>query len=95
MSAAEKMIAVNPNFAWGHHELGLILHYVGRSEEVFQHFERAMALDPYCPDIWLHCQAQTAYQLGPLSRGRRAPETAHSAQPRPDASRALLAASYG
>ena len=58
------MIAVNPNFAWGHHELGLILHYVGRSEEVFQHFERAMALDPYFPDIWLHHQAQTAYQPG-------------------------------
>ena len=62
------MIAVNPNFAWGHHELGLILHYVGRSEEVFQHFERAMALDPYFPDIWLHYQAQTAYQLAAIPR---------------------------
>ena len=95
VNAAEKMIAFNPNFAWGHHELGLILHYVGRSDEAFRHFEHAVALDPHFPDIWLHHQAQAAYQL------RRYPAAAELLKrrilrnPNTDASRVLLAASYG
>jgi len=32
---------------------------------------------PYCPEIWLHLQAQASHQLGPVSRDRRAPETAY------------------
>jgi adenylate cyclase len=95
VSAAEKMIAFNPNFAWGHHELGLILHYVGRSEEVLQHFERAMALDPYFPDIWLHHQAQTAYQLGRYPEAVGLLKRRILRNPGTDASRALLAASCG
>jgi adenylate cyclase len=33
LRAAENSIAFNPNFAEGHNALGVILHYVGRSEE--------------------------------------------------------------
>ena len=64
VSAAEKVTAFNPNFAQGHNALGNILHYVGRSGEAPKCFERAMALDPDFPDMWLHFQAQAAYQLG-------------------------------
>jgi tetratricopeptide (TPR) repeat protein len=95
VSAAEKVSAFNPSFSEGHITLGIILHYLGRSAEAPKCFERAMALDPYCPAMWLHFQAQAAYQLGRypdavgLLRRRilRTPDT--------DASRALLAASYG
>ena len=54
-----------------------------------------MALDPYFVDIWLHFRAQAAYQLG------RYPEAAGFLKrrilrnPETDASRALLAATYG
>jgi len=95
VSAAEKMIAFNPNFAWGHHELGNILHYVGRSDEALQHFERAMALDPYFSDIWLHFQAQAAYQLGRYAEAVGLLKRRILRHPDTDASRALLAASYG
>ena len=47
LSAAEKSIAFNPSFAQGHCALGVVLHYVGRSEEALKYFDRAMALDPF------------------------------------------------
>jgi adenylate cyclase len=94
IGGAGRSLALNPNFAEGHNALGVILHYVGRSEEALLHFDRAMALDPYFPGMWLHFQAQAAFQLGRyemaigLLKGRiaRDPDT--------DASRVLLAASY-
>jgi adenylate cyclase len=95
VSTAQKMIAFNPNFAWGHHELGLILHYVGRSDEALQHFEHAVALDPYFPDIWLHHQAQAAYQLGRYPEAIGLLKRRILRNPDTDASRVLLAASYG
>ena len=95
INATERAIAYNPNFALGHITLGTTLHYVGRSEESLKCFERALAGDPYCPDIWLHLQAQANYQLGRYAESAdllkrrilRFPETA--------ASRVLLAAAYG
>jgi adenylate cyclase len=95
VSAAEKAIAFNPNFAQGHNVLGLTMHYSGRSEEALNFFERAVAQDPYCPGIWLHLQAQATYQLG------RYPETVALLKrrilrnPETDASRVLRAATYG
>ncbi len=95
VSAAERAIAFNPNFALGHLVLGVAQHYSGRSEGALKYFERAVALDPYCPEIWLHLQAQATYQLG------RYPETVGLLKrrillnPDTDASRVLLAASYG
>jgi adenylate cyclase len=92
---AEKLIAFNPNFAEGRTARGFVLHYVGRSEEALKCFERAMALEPTFPDIWLQFRAQALYQLGRypeavgllMRRILRNPDT--------DSSRALLAASYG
>ena len=95
LEAAEKGIDFNPNFAEGHTALGFILHHIGDSERALTCHARAAALDPIFPPMWLHFQAQAAYQLGRYSdavgllkrRILRSPET--------DASRVLLAASYG
>jgi len=95
LSATETAIAFNPNFALGHITHAIAQHYLGRSEEALKCFERAVARDPYCPEIWLHLQAQASYQLG------RYPETVAllkrriQRNPDTDASRVLLAASYG
>jgi adenylate cyclase len=95
ISAAEKSISLNPNFAEGYAFLGLILHYAGRSEEAIGCFDRAMALDPYFPDIWLHFQAQAAFQLGRNDQAEGLLKRRIFRNPDTDASRVLLAASYG
>ena len=61
---AERTISLAPNLADGHESLGNALHYSGRSEEALACFDRAMALNPYYPDIFLHFQAQAMFQLG-------------------------------
>ena len=95
MSAAEKVVAFNPSFAEGHCALGIILHYVGRSGEAPKCFERAMALDPYFSDIWLHFQAQVAYQLGRYPEAVSLLKRRILRNPDSDMSRVLLAAAYG
>jgi TolB-like protein/class 3 adenylate cyclase/tetratricopeptide (TPR) repeat protein len=95
VSAAKKVVAFNPSFAEGHTALGIILHYVGRSDEAPKCFERAMALDPYFSDIWLHFQAQVAYQLGRYPEAVGLLKRRILRNPDTDMSRWLLAASYG
>ena len=92
---AELAIMLNPNYADGHNFLGLSLHYSGRSELSPMHFERAMALNPYFPDVWLHFQAQAAYQLGRYEAAAATSKRRILRNPETDASRVLLAASYG
>ena len=75
--------------------LGFILHYVGRSEAAVKCFERAMALDPDCPGMVLHFQAQAAYQLGRYPEAIVLLKRRILSNPETDASRALLAAAYG
>ena len=89
------MVAYNPSFAEGLNAFGFILHYVGRSEEAVKCFERAMALDPYCPGMVLHFQAQAAYQLGRYPEAVGLLKRRILRNPETDASRALLAAAYG
>jgi adenylate cyclase len=95
VNEAEKVTVFNPSFAQGHNNLGIILHYVGRSDEAPKCFERAMALDPYFPDIWLHFRAQAAYQLGRYTEAVGLLKRRILRNPDTDMSRALLAASYG
>ncbi len=95
VSVAEKAIEFNPNFAAGYSVLGVVLHYAGRSEEALKRFERAMALDPYCPSLWMHFQAQANYQLGRYSETVSLLKRRILRNPETDASRALLAAAYG
>jgi adenylate cyclase len=93
--AIETAISLNPNYAEAHNELGLILHYAGRSEEALPHFDRAMALNPYFPGHWLHFPAQAAYQLGRYEAAVAILKRRITRNPDTDASRVLLAASYG
>jgi adenylate cyclase len=72
-----------------------MLHYVGRSEEALLHFDRAMALDPYFPGMWLHFQAQAAFHLGRYEMAISLLKRRITRDPDTDASRVLLAASYG
>jgi adenylate cyclase len=92
---ADRLLALNPNFAEGHNALGVILHFVGRSEEALPHFDRAMALDPYFPAMWLHFQAQAAFHLGRYEMAVSLLKRRIARDPDTDASRVLLAASYG
>ena len=75
--------------------LGFILHYVGRSEEAAKCFERAMALDPFFTGHVLHFHAQAVYQLGRYPEAVGFLKRRILRNPDTDASRALLAASYG
>jgi adenylate cyclase len=61
---AERAIELDPNFADGYVALGHVLHFSGRSGESLECMDRAMALNPYYPDVWLHFRAQATYQLG-------------------------------
>jgi adenylate cyclase len=93
--AAETQIAHNPNDAEGYNALGVFLHYVGRSEESLPHFERAMALNPLCPGMWLHFQGQVYYQLGRYDEAAGVLKRRIFRNPETDASHVLLAATYG
>ncbi len=93
--AAENSIALNPNFADGYNSLGVILHYVGRSEEAIPCFQRAMALDPICPGMVLHFHGQAYFQLGRYEEAAAVLKRRIFRFPDTDASRVLLAATYG
>jgi adenylate cyclase len=92
---AERAISLDPNFADGHNFLGLILHYAGRSKEALPYFDRSMALNPLFDDQWLHFQAQAAYQLERYETAVAILKRRIIRKPDTDASRVLLAASYG
>ena len=92
---AERSIALAPNLAEGHESLGNALHYSGRSEEALACFDRAMALNPYYPDMFLHFQAQAMFQLGRYEDAVASLKRRLVRNPGTDVSRVLLAASYG
>ena len=92
---AERSISLAPNLAEGHESLGNALHYSGRSEEALACFDRAMALNPYYPDMFLHFQAQAMFQLGRYEDAVASLKRRLVRNPGTDVSRVLLAASYG
>ena len=92
---AERSISLAPNLAEGHESLGNTLHYSGRSEEALACFDRAMALNPYYPDMFLHFQAQAMFQLGRYKDAVASLKRRLVRNPGTDVSRVLLAASYG
>jgi adenylate cyclase len=93
--AAKRSIELNPNFADGFTTLGIILHYAGRSEEALGNFERAVTLDPLHSPMVLHFQAQAAFQLGQYEMAASLLKRRIVRNPETDASRVLLAATYG
>ena len=78
-----------------HVVLGLALHYSGCSEEALGCFDRALALDPFHPEMYLQYQAQAVYQLGRYSEAAALLRRRILRNPDTDISRVLLAAAYG
>ena len=93
--AFEQAMTLSPNLAVGLEGLGTALHYAGRSEEGLVCVERAMALNPYFPDIYLHFQAQALFQLGRYEEAASSLTRRIARNPETDISRVLLAAAYG
>ncbi len=93
--AAERALALDPNFALAHGTLGMILHYAGDSGRALASIATGQRLNPHQIDLGLHNQALCHFMLedyetaGDLLRQRieRAPRT--------DISRALLASARG
>jgi adenylate cyclase len=92
---AERTIALAPNLAEGHETLGNVLLYSGRPEEALACFGRAMALNPYYPDRFLHFQAQALFHLGRYEEAVASLKRRLVRNPGTDVSRVLLAASHG
>jgi adenylate cyclase len=92
---AEQAVALDPNSEVGHSIRGLVLLCAGRSGEALESVERAMALDPYYPDMILHLQAQALYQLGRYPEAVAVLKRRIVRNPDTDSSRVLLAAAYG
>jgi adenylate cyclase len=92
---AKRLIALAPNLAEGHENLGYALHYSGQSAEALGCFDRAMALNPYYPDVYLHFQAQAMFQLRRYEEAIGLLKRRLVRNPGTDVSRVLLAASYG
>ncbi|NNU48398.1 adenylate/guanylate cyclase domain-containing protein [Rhizobium sp. WYCCWR 11279] len=95
IAEAERVIALAPNSVEGYENLGNALHYAGRSAEALAYFERAMALNPYYPDLFLHFYAQAMFQLGRYEEAVVILKRRLVRNPDTDVSRVLLAASYG
>ncbi|APO77921.1 adenylate cyclase 4 (plasmid) [Rhizobium etli 8C-3] len=92
---AKRLIALAPNLAEGYENLGYALHYSGRSAEALACFDRAIALNPYYPDVYLHFQAQAMFQLHRYKEAIDILKRRLVRNPGTDVSRVLLAASYG
>ncbi len=92
---AERTISLDPNLAIGHEVLASALTYSGRPEEALESFDRAMALDPYYPDLWLHLKGMAMFQLGRYDEAIGLLKQRLIRNPDTDISRELLAACYG
>jgi uncharacterized protein (DUF924 family)/Tfp pilus assembly protein PilF len=49
---AHRAIEINPNNQWNNADMGLVLTYLGRSEEALDWFKRAREIDPYFDPPW-------------------------------------------
>jgi adenylate cyclase len=93
--AAEKCLAIKPNFAEGHAVLGLILVYSGKPREAIASLHKAMRLDPHYRDIYLHLLALAHVQLDEYEQAVAALTRRLARKPESDISRVLLAAVHG
>jgi len=95
IAAAEKCLAIAPNFAEGHAILALILVYSGKPREAIASLNKAMRLDPHYRDIYLHFLALAHVQLGEYEQAVAVLKRRLVRKPESDISRMLLAAAYG
>jgi adenylate cyclase len=92
---AERAISLDPNLALGHEVLGSTLNFSGKAAEALESFDRAMALDPYFPDFWLHLKGLAMFQLGRYDEAIGLLKRRLIRNPDTDISRELLSACYG
>jgi tetratricopeptide (TPR) repeat protein len=95
LAEARRSIALDPNLAQAHAVLGQMLHYAGRSEDSLEPLDRAMRLDPFYPNVYLHISAQSCFMLGRYEDAAAALRRRLERNPATDISRVLLAACYG
>jgi TolB-like protein/Tfp pilus assembly protein PilF len=95
VAAAERCLAIEPNFAEGHAVLGLIHVYSGKPREAIAALRVAMRLDPHYRDIYLHLLALAHLQLREYEHAATALERRLVRKPESDISRVLLAAIHG
>ena len=95
IAAAEKCLAIAPNFADGHGILALIFVYSGKPREAIASLNKAMRLDPHYRDIHLHFLALAHVQLGEYEQAVAVLKRRLVRKPESDISRMLLAAVYG
>jgi adenylate cyclase len=93
--ALNRAIELDSNFAQGHALLGMALMYAGRPADSLAPFAQATRLDPLHPNIVLHLMAQAHFSLGQYETAARLCNERIARHPQTDASRMLLAASYG
>ena len=67
----ERLLALTPNDANVYNDLGLTLHYIGRSTEALRRLNEGVALDPQYQRIWLTLGFVNA-QLGNVDQARMA-----------------------
>ena len=95
LAELNRAVELDHNYAQGHALLGMALMYSGRHKEALESLAVAMRLDPLYPNILLHLAAQAHFSMGQdeIAAGHLVERIARN--PNTDASRMLLAASYG
>jgi serine/threonine-protein kinase len=76
----KRAIALNPNYAFAHDQLGLMLGIVGRFAEAITEGQRAMALDPLSPSILIDAAGIFEYS-GDVSQARALDQKAEELDP--------------
>jgi len=94
IAVAEKVIALDPNFAGGYGLLAEILGFAERPEEVIGLMEKAMRLNPRYPAIYLFWLGNAHYQMGRYDEAIAALNSAVIRKPNHLPTHLFLAASY-
>ena len=94
IAVAEKVIALDPNFAGGYGLLAEILGFAERPEEVIGLMEKAMRLNPRYPAIYLFWLGNAHYQMGRYDEAIAVLEGAVIRRPNHLPTHQFLAASY-
>ncbi len=94
IAVAEKVIALDPNFAGGYGLLAEILGFAERPEEVIGLMEKAMRLNPRYPAIYLFWLGNAHYQMGRYDEAIAVLNSAVIRKPNHLPTHLFLAASY-
>ena len=95
LAECRRMTELEPNFAQGYGATGLALMYAGQPAEALKSFALSTRLDPHYASIVLHFLAQANFSLGQYETAAQQLVERIARTPGTDASRMLLAASYG